>query len=245
MPSVMNWRLNMAYQNTFINVHAKNYTYGIFNESAVSRNHSYCREIYKSSLFLWKRWISFRHFFFFFWWSLVCLFFFFVSWCFEYSYLLSICLCVFGICIAVLQDYHPSSLLINMSSFVHYEKSYPKVSIKACVHLIINIWRRFIHTGSNITDSPRISLVSVKVVAEGTSVVKIPCIAEGIPSPVVTWEAVSVRYWCWIVKLCIKRYIWTISNLILLFAGDFKISLCSVFHLMCKYISNEINQPTF
>lgn len=71
MPSVMNWRLNMAYQNTFINVNAKNYTYGIFNESAVSRNHSYCREIYKSSLFLWKRWISFHHFFFFFFFLLV------------------------------------------------------------------------------------------------------------------------------------------------------------------------------
>ncbi|XP_076080083.1 coagulation factor VII-like [Mytilus galloprovincialis] len=39
---------------------------------------------------------------------------------------------------------------------------------------------------SNITDSPRITLVNVKVIAEGTSLVKIPCIAEGIPTPVVT-----------------------------------------------------------
>lgn len=45
---------------------------------------------------------------------------------------------------------------------------------------------------SNVTQQPKIRLVPELRVDEGTAVVKIPCYAEGIPTPAVTWEAISV-----------------------------------------------------
>lgn len=51
----------------------------------------------------------------------------------------------------------------------------------------------FFSEDTDITDSPSILLPPVKVFAEGTSLVKIPCFAEGIPIPDVTWEAVDVK----------------------------------------------------
>ena len=46
-----------------------------------------------------------------------------------------------------------------------------------------------------MTATSKIILEKQKTVTEGIRVFKIPCIAEGIPFPTVTWEAIDVSYW--------------------------------------------------
>jgi len=45
-----------------------------------------------------------------------------------------------------------------------------------------------------MTATSKIILDKQKTVTEGTSAVKIPCFAEGIPFPTVTWEVINVSY---------------------------------------------------
>lgn len=45
-----------------------------------------------------------------------------------------------------------------------------------------------------MTDTSKIILEKQKTVTEGISAFKIPCFAEGIPFPTVTWEAIDVSY---------------------------------------------------
>jgi hypothetical protein len=49
-------------------------------------------------------------------------------------------------------------------------------------------------TEPSITATSKIILEKQKTVPEGISAVKIPCFAEGIPIPTVTWESIDVSY---------------------------------------------------
>ena len=49
-------------------------------------------------------------------------------------------------------------------------------------------------TEPSITATSKIILEKQKTVTEGIRAFKIPCIAEGIPFPTVTWEAIDVSY---------------------------------------------------
>lgn len=50
--------------------------------------------------------------------------------------------------------------------------------------------------GPTVTVAPKIQLISETTVVEGTHDLEIACYAQGIPTPVVTWEEIDVRSSC-------------------------------------------------
>ena len=60
-------------------------------------------------------------------------------------------------------------------------------------YIIIIIWTFL--TEPSMTATSKIILEKQKTVPEGIGAVKIPCFAEGIPIPTVTWESIDVSYW--------------------------------------------------
>lgn len=49
-----------------------------------------------------------------------------------------------------------------------------------------------LYKGSQFPVRPSVVLITAKTIDEGTSLVEIPCYAEGVPSPFVKWDTVDV-----------------------------------------------------
>lgn len=63
---------------------------------------------------------------------------------------------------------------------------------KSNICLKKNVFQNCFCLGPTVTSAPNIHLISEKTVLEGTHDLEIACYAEGIPTPVVSWDEIDV-----------------------------------------------------